>query len=166
MVMTMTMAIHIYLSMFFTGAAGVMNAVSVFRWLSGTGEDKYGSQRVGYLSVWRSAGPPRSAHSFPIRAQIMLPLDIVATIKADISYPEIQRCMDNRNKAKALKTSLWGTQQLLEALRRNIDSVTAATPFAVHYEGIRNHLRKTATNSVKIHSLAGKSEHLRINQIQ
>ena len=25
-----------------------MNAVSVFRWLSGTGEDKYESQRVGY----------------------------------------------------------------------------------------------------------------------
>ena len=56
----------------------------------------------------------------------MLPLDIVATIKADISCPEIQRCMDNRNEAKALKTSLWGTQQLLEALRRNIDSVNAA----------------------------------------
>ena len=56
----------------------------------------------------------------------MLPLDIVTTIKADISCLEIQRCMDNRNEVKALKTSLWGTQQLLEALRRNIDSVTAA----------------------------------------
>ena len=40
------------------------------------------------------------------------------------------------------------------------------TPFAVHYQKIRNHLRKTATNSAKIHSLARKSEHLRINQIQ
>ena len=40
------------------------------------------------------------------------------------------------------------------------------TPFAVHYEKIRIHLRKTATNSAKIHSLARKSEHLRINQIQ
>ena len=40
------------------------------------------------------------------------------------------------------------------------------TPFAVHYEEIRNHLCKTETNSVKIHSLARKSEHLRINQIQ
>ena len=40
------------------------------------------------------------------------------------------------------------------------------TPFAVHYEKIRNHLRKTATNSAKIHLLARKSEHLRINQIQ
>ena len=40
------------------------------------------------------------------------------------------------------------------------------TPFAVHYEEIRNHLRKTATNRAKIHSLTRKSEHLRINQIQ
>ena len=34
--------------------------------------------------------------------------------------------MDNRNEAKAPKISLWDTQQLLEALRRNKDSVTAA----------------------------------------
>ena len=40
------------------------------------------------------------------------------------------------------------------------------TPFAVHYEKIRIHLREKATNSAKIHSLARKSEHLRINQIQ
>ena len=40
------------------------------------------------------------------------------------------------------------------------------TPFAVHYEKIRNHLRQTATNSATIHSLAQKYEHLRINQIQ
>ena len=40
------------------------------------------------------------------------------------------------------------------------------TPFAVHYEKIRNHLRETATNSAKIHSLVRKYEHLRINQIQ
>ena len=32
----------------------------------------------------------------------------------------------NRNETKVLKISLRGTQQLLEALRRNIDSVTAA----------------------------------------
>ena len=41
-----------------------------------------------------------------------------------------------------------------------------STPFAVHYEKIRIHLREKATNSAKIHSLARKSEHLRINQIQ
>ena len=40
------------------------------------------------------------------------------------------------------------------------------TPFAVHYEKIRSHLRETATNSAKIHSLARKYEHLRINHIQ
>ena len=40
------------------------------------------------------------------------------------------------------------------------------TPFAVHYEKICIHSRETATDSVKIHSLARKSEHLRINQIQ
>ena len=41
-----------------------------------------------------------------------------------------------------------------------------STPFAVHDEKIRIHLCETATNSVKIHSLARKSEHLRINHIQ
>ena len=40
------------------------------------------------------------------------------------------------------------------------------TPFAVHHEKIRNHLRETATNSAKVHLLARKYEHLRINQIQ
>ena len=39
-------------------------------------------------------------------------------------------------------------------------------PFAVHYEEIRSLLRETATNSAKIHSLARKYEHLRLNQIQ
>ena len=38
--------------------------------------------------------------------------------------------------------------------------------FAVHYEKIRNHLRETATSCAKIHSLARKCAHLRINQIQ
>ena len=38
--------------------------------------------------------------------------------------------------------------------------------FGCHYDKIRNHLRETATNSTKIHSLARKYEHLRINQIQ
>ena len=40
------------------------------------------------------------------------------------------------------------------------------TPFAVHYEKIRFHLRETATNNAKIHLLARKRGHLRINQIQ
>ena len=80
-----------------------------------------------------SAAPPRSGHSRLIRTQYMLPpLDNVsrlkATMKAHISRPEIQRCMDNRNETKALKIPIgeFRTQQLLEALRRNIDTVTAA----------------------------------------
>ena len=40
------------------------------------------------------------------------------------------------------------------------------TPFAVHYEKIRNHLREMATNSANMHSLARKYEHLRIDQVQ
>ena len=40
------------------------------------------------------------------------------------------------------------------------------TPFSVHYEKIRNHLREIATNNTKTHSLARKYEHLCINQIQ
>ena len=44
--------------------------------------------------------------------------------------------------------------------------ILAKTPFAVHYEKIRIYLREKATNSAKIHSLARKSEHLRVNQIQ
>ena len=43
---------------------------------------------------------------------------------------------------------------------------TRSTPFAVHYEKIRNHLRETAINYAKRHSLARKYEHLRKSQIQ
>ena len=45
-------------------------------------------------------------------------------------------------------------------------SCALITPFAFLYKNIRTHLRETATNSAKIHSLARKSEHLRIEQIQ
>ena len=40
-----------------------------------------------------------------------------------------------------------------------------STPFAVHYEKIRNHLHETAINYAKRHSLARKYEHLRKSQI-
>ena len=49
---------------------------------------------------------------------------------------------------------------------RDTENQQLRTPFAVHYEKICNHLREMATNSVKIHSLARKYKHLRINQIQ
>ena len=51
-----------------------------------------------------------------------------AAIKADISRPEIQRPVDNRDEARARRMPLedFRTQQLLEALNTNIDPVTAA----------------------------------------
>ena len=56
--------------------------------------------------------------------------------------------------------------QVVKNLSRFIVFFFLFTPFAAHYVKIRNHLRETATNSAKIHSLARKYEHLRINQIQ
>ena len=51
-----------------------------------------------------------------------------AAIKADISCPEIQRRMDNRDQTRdgGIPLGEFRTQQLLEALHRNIDTVTAA----------------------------------------
>ena len=51
-----------------------------------------------------------------------------AAIKADISRPEIQRRKDNRAEARARRIPLaeFCTRQLLEALHRNINTVTAA----------------------------------------
>ena len=51
-----------------------------------------------------------------------------AAIKADISRPEIERRMDNRDEARVRGIPLgeFRTKQLLEALHRNIDTVTAA----------------------------------------
>ena len=48
----------------------------------------------------------------------------------------------------------------------NLSLIKPVTPFAVHYEKIRNHLRETAINYAKRHSLARKYEHLRKSQIQ
>ena len=114
--LTMTMAIHVHLS-----------PINVFLSSWWCNECSFG------YSV-------TSRHFRLIRTQYMLPLSTMwnrhilhvsrlkATMKADISRPEIQRCMDNRNETKALKIPIgeFRTQQLLEALRRNIDTVTAA----------------------------------------
>ena len=66
-----------------------------------------------------------------------------AAIKADISRPEIQRRMDNRDEARARGIPLgeFRTQQLLEALHRNIDTVTA-TKSAQWYRFIQTYLPK------------------------
>ena len=51
-----------------------------------------------------------------------------AAIKADISCPEIQRRMDNRDevRARGIPQGEFRTQELLEDPQRNIDIVTAA----------------------------------------
>ena len=66
-----------------------------------------------------------------------------AAIKADISRPEIQRRMDNRDEARARGIPLeeFRTQQLLEVLHRNIDTVTAAKS-AQWYSFIQTYLPK------------------------
>ena len=53
-----------------------------------------------------------------------------------------------------------------EITKQNGNFLKKTTPFAVHYEKIRIHLCEMTTNSVKIHSLAPKNEHLRVTQIQ
>ena len=45
-------------------------------------------------------------------------------------------------------------------------TIAQNTPFAVHYEKIRNHLREMAINYAKRHSLARKYKHLHKSQIQ
>ena len=56
--------------------------------------------------------------------------------------------------------------EFLRALYLGLYFFFIFTPFTVHNEKIRSHLRETATNTAKIHSLAHKYEHLGINQIQ
>ena len=71
---------------------------------------------------------------------------------------------------RRILSSVSGGEKLREVSRGEFhishDASLHTTPFAVHYEKIRSLLRETATNSAKIHSLARKYEHLRINQIQ
>ena len=49
-----------------------------------------------------------------------------AAIKADISRLEIQRRMDDKDEAQGIPLGEFRTQQLREALHRNIDTITAA----------------------------------------
>ena len=71
---------------------------------------------------------------------------------------------------KKTECMVFGTRQRLAS--QNSDTIDLnihgppITPFAVHYEKIRNHLRETAINYAKRHSLARKYEHLRKSQIQ
>ena len=55
-------------------------------------------------------------------------------------------------------------EEVVRSLNRVLDRET--TPFAVHYEKMRIHLREKANNCVQIHSLTAKNDYLRVNQIQ
>lgn len=55
-------------------------------------------------------------------------------------------------------------EEVVRSLNRVLDMET--TPFAVHYEKMRIHLREKANNYVKIHLLTAKDDYLRVNQIQ
>ena len=72
-----------------------------------------------------------------------------AVIKADISRPEIQRRMDNRDEARARGILLgkFRTQRLLEALHRNIDTVTAAKS-AQWYRFMQTYLPKCLNREI------------------
>ena len=87
--------------MFSLAAAGVKNTVSVLRWLSGTGEEK---MDTGKSVVFAYDGVPAHldlAIPAPYVHSLCFPPDIIekdlscleATSKADISSPEIYRCI-------------------------------------------------------------------------
>ena len=137
--LTVTMAISPINGLVFSSAAvGGMNAARFDNFLA------QARTNVGDLYGLMYDGAPahrNPAIPAPITELKMLPhyspfLNIVeqaisclkAAIKADISRPEIQRRMDNRDEARARGIPLWEfrTQQLLEALHRKIDTVTAA----------------------------------------
>ena len=72
-----------------------------------------------------------------------------AAIKADISRPEIQRRMDDRDEARVRGIPLgeFRTQQLHEALHRNIDTITVAKS-AQWYRFMQTYLPKCLKREV------------------
>ena len=72
-----------------------------------------------------------------------------AAIKADISRPEIQRRMDDRDEARVRGIPLgeFRTQQLHEALHRNIDTIAAAKS-AQWYRFMQTYLPKCLNREV------------------
>ena len=65
-----------------------------------------------------------------------------------------------------LPNQFYNQRSVFISHQRESEVFIKFTPFAVHYEKIRIHLREKASNSAKIHSIARKSEHFRVNQIQ
>ena len=105
---------------------------------------KYGSRRVCDLCVWRSASLPRSCHFLTICTELMLnppppphyshlPFPLTSlnrgtvlsrlkdTIKAEISRPEIQKRLDNRNKSKAQGIRLGEFEHNSMAIRSSFE---------------------------------------------
>ena len=73
---------------------------------------------------------------------------LTAAIKADISRPEIQRRMDDRDEARVRGTPLREFRtQLHEALHRNIDTITAAKS-AQLYHFVQTYLPKCLNREV------------------
>ena len=72
-----------------------------------------------------------------------------AAIKADISRPEIQRRMDDRDEARVRGIPLgeFRTHQLHEALQRNFDTITAAKS-AQWYRFMQTYLPKCLNREV------------------
>ena len=72
-----------------------------------------------------------------------------AAIKADISAPEIQRLLDDRDEARVRGIPLgeFRTNQLHEALHRNIDKITAVKS-AQWYRFMQTYLPKCINREV------------------
>ena len=72
-----------------------------------------------------------------------------AAIKADISGPEIQRRLDDRDEARVrgIPPGEFRTKQLHEALHRNIDTITAAKS-AQWYRFMQTYLPKCLNREV------------------
>ena len=72
-----------------------------------------------------------------------------AAIKADISSPEVDRRMNDRDEARVRGIPLgeFRTQQLHEALHRNIDPITAAKS-AQWYRFMQTYLPKCLNREV------------------
>ena len=141
---------NITYQMFSLAAAGVMNTVSVFRWLSGTGEEKMDPDKsvvFGYDGVPAHldlAVPSPYVHNlcFPTqhRRKGFKLLKVIP--KADISSPEIQRCISGlRGQSPSNPTSaggslrFWTGGQLSLTPGQRISKARSALPA----RGVRGH---------------------------
>ena len=95
--------------------------------------------------------------SFPLPRLFLQPLPIP---------PACQLCAFNTPPLSPCLKSQWTVFISCHKPEVAEEISSVITPFSVRYEKIGIHLRETATNSTKIHSLVRKSEHSRMTQIQ